>query len=165
MKHMTGLNKSNDEYYTPHEVWANIDRYLPKERVVWECFYSSDSRSAEHLRSLGCTVVYEDVDFFTNDIGECIVTNPPFSMKEKVVARLHALDKPFILLLPIHSVCTRFVRNLFKNKLQLIIPQSRIHYERKDIKTGKIDTLKNTSFYSIYVCYKMNLPTDIVWLH
>ena len=163
IKRLKTLNKSNDEYYTPREVWGNIDAYLPKDRVVWECFYNKDSHSAEHLRGLGCTVVYEDVDFFDSDFGEIIVTNPPFSMKEKVMTRLHELDKPFILLLPIHSVCTRFVKTLFKNTLQIIIPDTRIHYESKD-ENGNMRTLKRTSFDSVYVCYKMNLPRDMLWL-
>ena len=149
--------------YTPREVWGNIDAYLPKDRVVWECFYSKDSCSAEHLRSFGCKVVYQDVDFFDSDFGEIIVTNPPFSMKEKVMTRLLELDKPFILLLPVHSVCTRFVKNLFKNTLQIIIPNTRIHYESKD-DNGNMRTLKRTSFDSVYVCYKMNLPRDMLWL-
>lgn len=163
MERLKSLNKNNDEYYTPKEVWKNIVEYLPKDRVLWECFYSANSRSAEHLRSLGCTVVYEDVDFFNSNMGEIIVTNPPFSMKERVMTRLRELDKPFILLLPFHSVCTRFVKTLFKNTLQIIIPNTRIHYESKD-DNGNMRTLKRTSFDSVYVCYKINLPRDMLWL-
>ena len=79
------------------------------------------------------------------------------------MTRLCELDKPFILLLPVHSVCTRFVKTLFKNRLQIIIPNTRIHYESKD-DNGNIRTLKRTSFDSVYVCYKMNLPRDMLWL-
>ena len=31
-----------------------------------------------HLAELGFDVIHEDVDFFS-DLGECVVTNPPFS--------------------------------------------------------------------------------------
>eukprot|EP00959_Pyramimonas_sp_CCMP1952_P042270 883962-Pyramimonas_sp.AAC.1 len=148
-------------------VWENIAEYLPKgNTVIWEAFYNEDSKSVVHLRSLGCSVVYGNIDFFTNDIGGCIVTNPPFSDKERVINRLYELDKPFIITIPIHSLATRFIKNKFnKNKLQVIIPDMRIHFEeKKDKDSGQRKTLKRTPFDTIYVCYKMNLPRDILWL-
>ena len=108
--------------------------------------------------------MYGNIDFFTNDIGDCIVTNPPFSDKERVINRLYELDKPFIITIPIHSLATRFIKNKFKNKLQVIIPDMRIHFEKKDKDSGQRKTLKRTPFDTIYVCYKMNLPRDILWL-
>jgi hypothetical protein len=59
MNYQQTLNKKDDDYTTPLEVWANIDEYLPKgEAFVWEAFLNFNSKSAEHLRSLGCNVVY-----------------------------------------------------------------------------------------------------------
>ena len=31
---------TNDEYYTPKIAWENIAQYLPKDKVIWESFYS-----------------------------------------------------------------------------------------------------------------------------
>ena len=162
---LKSLNKNDDDYTTPFEVWGNIKEYLPKgDTVIWEAFYNENSKSADHLRSLGCNVVYGNIDFYKNNIGDCIVSNPPFSDKTNVINRLYELDKPFIITIPIHSLATRFIKNKFKNKLQIIIPDTRIHFEKKDVESGEMKTLKRTSFDTIYLCYKMNLPRDVLWL-
>ena len=31
----------NDEYYTKKESWADIAQYLPRDKVIWECFILS----------------------------------------------------------------------------------------------------------------------------
>jgi hypothetical protein len=96
MDMLKSLNKQDDDYTTPLYVWDNINDYLPKgETVIWEAFYNENSKSAGHLRSLGCNVVYDNIDFYNNDIGDCIVSNPPFSNKTRVINRLYELDKPF----------------------------------------------------------------------
>ena len=53
----------NDEYYTKKESWADIAQYLPRDKVIWECFYSHNSKSAIYLRELGFEVIFEPVDF------------------------------------------------------------------------------------------------------
>lgn len=158
--------KRNDNYTTPFEVWDNIKEYLPTDgkQVVWESFYNEGSHSVDHLRALGCQVVYGNVDFYTTDMGDVIITNPPFSEKERVFARLAELDKPFIVTIPIHSLATRFIKRLFKNQLQIIIPDLRLHFEFEDKFSGVRKTVKRTPFDTIYACYKMNLPRDCLWL-
>ena len=160
------LDKTNDDSTSPPEIWQQISEYLPKSEndVIWEPFYNPDSKSPEHLRNLGCKVVYGNIDFFHNKIGTHIVTNPPWSCKEKVIARLGELDMPFIIVMPLHSLATRFVKNNFKHKLQIIIPDMRLHFEKQNPDTLERFTLKRTPFDTIYFCYKMNLPHDIMWL-
>ena len=46
------------------------------------------------LQSLGFKVVHECVDFFENNLGDIVVSNPPFSKKAKVLERLVELQKP-----------------------------------------------------------------------
>ena len=161
------VDKLQDDWVTPPEVWENITDFLPVGKtdvVVWEPFYNDDSTSANTLRKLGCQVIYGNIDFFQHALGTCIITNPPFSCKEKVFERLKQLDLPFILTIPVHSLCTRFIKNTFKNKLQLIIPDTRLHFQKLDNETGELVTVKRTPFDCIYVCYKMNLPRDVIWL-
>ena len=166
MDFLTKLDKHNDDYTTPPETWKQIAQYIPKGYgvEVWEALYNSDSASADTLRDLGCRVVYDDVDFFTHKLGTHIVTNPPFSCKEQVFKRLAELDMPFIILMPSHSLCARYIKRYFKNKLQLIIPDTGLHYMKRDKDTGERITLKRTPFDSIYVCYKIHLPIDVLWL-
>jgi hypothetical protein len=162
------LDKDAIHWNTPKQVWELINDYLPKDEnsVIWEPFYNSESRSADHLRSLGCKVVSGNVNFFKTKVslGTHIVSNPPFDCKEKVIEHLAYLDVPFILTFPIHSLATRFIKNHFKNKLQLIIPDTRLHFEKKDRDTGKTIVLKRTPFDTIFFCYKINLPRDLIWL-
>jgi hypothetical protein len=161
------LDKYNDDWTSPPEVWENISQYLPKGSgdVIWEPFWNVDSKSAQHLRALGCNVVSGNIDFFTSPaIGTHIVSNPPFSCKEAVFKRLYELDMPFIVIIPAHSLCTRFIKTYFKNRLQVIIPDYRLHFEKRYAETGERKTLKRTPFDSVYVCYKMNLPRDLLWL-
>ena len=167
MDYLTTLDKQNDDYTTPSEVWEQIASYLPKgdDVVIWEPFYNSDSNSADTLRALtGCQVVYNDADFFQSVSGTHIVTNPPFSCKEDVFNRLAELAMPFIVVIPSHSLCTQYIRRHFKDKLQIIIPQRRLQFQRRDTDTGERVKPKRAPFDSVYVCYNMALPKDILWL-
>ena len=63
--------KTDDEYFTRYEAWADVAPYLPKTMVVWEAFYSPHSRSPTYLRELGFEVLSEPIDFFENNLGDC----------------------------------------------------------------------------------------------
>lgn len=156
----------HDDYMTPKYAWENIKDYIPKDKVIWEAFYG-DGTSGKYLRELGYNVIHEPIDFFENDKGDVIVSNPPFSKSKEVLTRLKALNKPFIVLFPSSKINTQYVRNLFKDtkdKLQIIIPKKRIHYV-KQIEGKTPENWKEAcNFDCFYYCWKMNLPRDIVWL-
>ena len=151
---------------TPKYAWENIQHLIPKDKDIWEAFYG-DGKSGEYLRELGFNVIYDKDDFFENNKGDVVVSNPPFSKSKEILTRLVQLNKPFILILPSSKINTQYIRNLFKNqndKLQIIIPRKRIHFE-KNI-DGKIpDNWKNAcNFDCFYYCWKINLDRDIIWL-
>tara|TARA_Y100000592_G_scaffold100896_1_gene183570 strand:+ start:2175 stop:2666 length:492 start_codon:yes stop_codon:yes gene_type:complete len=151
----------HDDYMTPKSAWENIKEFIPQDKVIWESFYG-DGKSGEDLRELGYDVIHEPIDFFENNLGDIIVSNPPFSKCKNIMPRLKELDKPFILILPSSKINTQYFRENFKNsdsQLQIIIPRRRIQF----IKDG--NELKNKcNFDCFYYCYKMNLPRDIIWL-
>ena len=118
--------EKHDDYMTPFEAWEDIAHLIPRH-VIWEPFFG-DGASGDHLRSLGFEVIHEDVDFFDHDLGEIIVTNPPFSTMKTIIPRLKQLDKPFILILPAHKLNAAYMRNHFKDLIQLVIPSSRINF-------------------------------------
>ena len=91
----------HDDYMTPKYAWENIEQFIPKDQVIWEAFYG-DGNSGDYLRELGFKVIHEEVDFFDNDLGDIIVSNPPFSHSKAVMKRMKDLDKPFIMILPIN---------------------------------------------------------------
>ena len=47
------------------------------------------------------------IDFFAHDLGECVVTNPPFSELPRVLARLRESGKPFVVIMPCSTLTTR----------------------------------------------------------
>ena len=155
--------KKHDDYMTPKYAWDNIKHLIPKDKVIWEPFYG-DGQSGNDLRELGFEVIHEPIDFFENNLGDIIVSNPPFSRSKEVLSRLKELDKPFILILPTQKLNTSYVRENYKNtELQIIIPRKRIQFIK--MVDGEVGKQKNAcSFDCFYYCYKMNLPKDLIWL-
>jgi len=156
---------NHDDYMTPKYAWENIAHLIPKDKVIWEAFYGNGD-SGTYLTELGFDTIHEQVDFFENDLGEIIVSNPPFSKSKDVMKRLKELDKPFIVILPASKICTQYIRENYKNsELQIIIPQKRIGFLK--LVDGKIpEDWKNTpaNFDCFYYCYKMGFDKDIIWL-
>lgn len=153
----------HDDYMTPKYAWENIKQYIPENKVIWEAFYG-DGSSGEYLKELGFDVIHEPVDFFENNLGEIIVSNPPFSKVKEIMERLHYLDKPFIIILPSSKINTSYFRAWKDKNIQIIIPRKRIHFN-KLVNGEKPENWKNAcNFDCFYYCYKINLPKDIIWL-
>jgi len=156
----------HDDYMTPKYAWEDIRHLIPADKVIWEAFYG-DGASGKYLKELGYNVIHEPIDFFDNNIGDIVVSNPPFSKSKEVLTRLKELDKPFILILPSSKINTQYVRNLFKDgvdKLQIIIPRKRIHFDKKIEGKTPEDWKNACNFDCFYYCWKMNLSRDILWL-
>jgi len=156
----------HDDYMTPKYAWENIKNYIPKDKIIWEAFYG-DGKSGEYLKELGFNTIHEEIDFFENDRGEIIVSNPPFSLSKEVLTRLVELNKPFILIMPSSKINTQYFRKLFSNHedpIQIIIPRKRIHFVK--LVDGKpVEGWKNAcNFDCFYYVWKMNLERDIIWL-
>ncbi|NQY07845.1 MAG: hypothetical protein HRT68_17010, partial [Flavobacteriaceae bacterium] len=110
--------------------------------------------------------IHEEIDFYTHDKGEIVISNPPFSQAREVLERLKKLNKPFILILPSSKINTQYFRRIFLNcedRIQIIIPKKRIQFDRyKDGKRN--DKTMNASFDCFYYCWKMNLEHDITFV-
>ena len=165
---MTGFHPkafiNHDDYMTPKYVWDWIKDFIPKDKVIWEAFYG-DGERGKILSDLGFNVIHEETDFFTNNLGDVIVSNPPFSKKKAVMTRLKEIDKPFIIICPSSMLNTQYIRHLFKDdRLQIIIPNKRINF--KKLIDGKVPDNwgDRCNFDCFYYCWKLDLPNDIVWL-
>jgi len=155
---------NHDDYMTPKYAWESIIKYIPKDKIIWEAFYG-DGKSGEYLKDLGFSVIHDSVDFFENNLGDIIVSNPPFSKAKDVFKRLKELDKPFIIICPSSKINTSYVRDNFtKTGLQIIIPRKRIHFEK--VVDGKpVENYSSAcNFDCFYYCYKMGFDRDIIWL-
>ena len=155
----------HDDWMTPKYAWENIQQYIPKDKVIWEAFYG-DGESGKYLKDLGYETIHKNVDFYENNLGEIIVSNPPFSDTKNIMKRMKELDKPFILIMPSSKINTKYIRENFQNTetpLQIIIPRKRIQFIK--LVNGKVAESQNKcNFDCFYYCYKMNLPRDIIWL-
>lgn len=156
----------HDDYMTPKYAWENIQHIIPKDKIIWEAFYG-DGKSGDYLNELGFNVIHNDNNFFENNEGDILVSNPPFSQSKEVLTRLVELNKPFIMILPSSKINTQYVRNLFKDKddkLQIIIPRKRIHFEKQVNGQTPLNWKNACNFDCFYYCWKINLDRDIIWL-
>lgn len=153
----------HDDYMTPKTAWENIIHLIPKDKIIWEAFYG-DGKSGEYLRELGFNVIHEDIDFFEENRGDIVVSNPPFTKAPEILARLKSLEKPFILIMPSSKINTQYIRRLFcgDNDLQIIIPKRRIQFNK--LIDGVISNTDKCNFDCFYYCYKIGLPNSITWL-
>jgi hypothetical protein len=152
----------HDDWMTPASAWEDIKEYIP-DKVLWEAFYG-DGESGTHLSKMHFRVIHEDIDFFENDLGEVVVSNPPFTKIPEVLTRLKKLNKPFILIMPSSKINTQYFRKLFSTEsIQLIIPRKRIQFIK--MVNGVVDGQKKAcNFDCFYYCWKIGLERDIIWL-
>ena len=155
-----------DDYMTPKSAWEDIKEYIPYDKVIWEAFYGNGD-SGRYLTELGFNTIHEEIDFFKEDRGDIVVSNPPFSMCPQIFERMVELNKPFILIMPSSKINTQYFRKIFAKNvdpIQIIIPKKRIQF----IKTidGEVpEGYKSCcNFDCFYYCWKMNLSRDIIWL-
>lgn len=103
-------DRKDNELFTPYYAVDPIVKYLPKEKVIWCPFDEEWSAFYKHLSELGYQVIRSSLidgkDFFTYEPEnwDIIVSNPPFSIKDKVLKRLYSFQKPFAILLPLNSL-------------------------------------------------------------
>ena len=148
---------NNDEYMTPKSAWEDIADYIPRDKVIWEPFYG-DGMSGNYLRQLGFEVIHEQIDFFEHDLGDILISNPPYTKKREVFERLKALGKPFIMLVPTTVLHTMYFKSIFHDEnIQLIIP-----YKKRQFYCVNKELKKDgCSFYTLYVCWRINMEKDV----
>lgn len=133
---------NSNDFQTPPEALAPLIPYLKKEWTIWECACGRGN-IVKTLKDNGLTVIASDlfVDFgneplrnFLNDTPskpfDCIITNPPYSIKQKFLERAYSLGKPFAFLLPLTTFETEKRQALFKQHgLEVIFFDKRINFE------------------------------------
>lgn len=153
----------HDDYMTPKSAWECIKKYIPTNKVIWEAFYG-DGESGRYLSELGFNVIHDKIDFYKENKGDIIVSNPPFSDVKNIMKRLKELDKPFILIMPSSKINTSYFRENFKdNNIQIIIPRKRIQFTKK-LNNEIVESKNACNFDCFYYCYKINLEKSITWL-
>ena len=132
---------SPNDFQTPPEALEPLYSYLKKEWTIWECA-EGNGNLTKGLRKARYKVFGSDIlqnpqsrqhDFLQSDVGEkmdCIITNPPFSLKQQFLERCYSLGKPFALLLPLTTFETKKRQELFKKfGVEVIFFDRRINFE------------------------------------
>ena len=134
MKPPLKQGNSND-FQTPPEAILPLLPYLNKNWSIWECAYGKGNL-IEAFIDKGFEVIGTDIlgnyDFLINkpEFFDCIITNPPFSLKQEFLERCYNLGKPFALLLPLTTFETAKRQELFKKYgLEVIFFDKRINFE------------------------------------
>lgn len=131
--------KNNDDnFYTPDYAVYPLLNYLPKPPLtVWECCDFGGSRITAVLSHNGYNVISTDVvygfDFLRDKASfnfDMIITNPPYSLKNKFLEKCYTYRKPFALLLPITTLEGVERNGLFrKYGISVIVLDRRINYK------------------------------------
>lgn len=102
----------------------------------------------------------EGQDFFEFEPNEwdIIVSNPPFSVKDKVLERLHSFNKPFAILLPLNALQGKTRYEYFKDGIQILSFDARVCYHNEE----HMDTVvKGSPFATAFFCRDL-LPKDLI---
>src|SRR3990167_5544222 len=126
---------NSNDFQTPEEALNPLIPHLKKEWMIWECA-EGKGKLKEALAKRGFKVYGSDIltgtDFLITGsaMADCIITNPPYSIKQKFLQRCYEFKKPFALLLPLTTFETEKRQNLFKRYgLEVIFLKKRINFE------------------------------------
>ena len=106
--------------------------------------------------------IIEGNNFFDFEAAEwdCIVTNPPYSIKFQWMARCYALGKPFALLMPVETLGAKTSQELFeKFGMEIMLLDKRVNFKmpNKGWDSG------GAQFPTAWFTWKLNLPSQITY--
>ena len=149
----------NDEFYTPYYAIEPLIKYLKDKQFkkIICPFDTKESRIYKKLIQEGFDVTQshldEGADFFDVDLSQydCVVSNPPYSIKADVLERLFDSKVPFAMLLGVVGLFESQRRfNMFKsNDFEIMYLNKRVSYHI-DFETEK--TALNPPFSSVWLC-------------
>lgn len=162
-------DKASDEYYTPREAVLPIIKYIVQsgnpQYTIWCPFDTAESEYVKCFQEAGYKVIFSHIDngenFFEYEPTEhydCIISNPPFSIKDDILKRLNELNKPYAILLPLPTLQGQ-KRFEYLKDCQALIFDKRINFYT-DIEHKNM--AKGVAFASIYICRKF-LPKDLIF--
>ncbi len=106
------VSQPMDRCYTPAYAVEPLLPYLRREWTIWEPA-AGEGHMVRALEAAGLRVIASEIqqgqDFFRYQPAhfDCIVTNPPYSIKDAWLERCYQLGKPFALLIPVETVGTQ----------------------------------------------------------
>ena len=153
-------DKESDNYSTDKLGWEIIKEYIPNNKIIWSPFYC-DGKQKIYFADMGFDIIHEDKDFFsyTPDY-DIIIDNPPFSKIRDICTKLKELDKPFMMITPCITLLSKWFQVQFKEYLQVIFPLKRPTFSHLTSDNKGY----TPPFGTVYLCYKMNLEKDLIFV-
>lgn len=149
---LLGVNHS-DNLDTPEYAFNILKGYIPKDKVIFEGFLGG-GKLKRKMEQEGYKVISSE-DFFKDILTfkfDIFISNPPFSLKDKILKTLYETKKPFALLLPITALEGIKRQELYKKYgIKILFPKKRIDFNGK----------KAVWFYTAWFCYKINLKKEL----
>ena len=126
-------------------------------------FDKAESNFVKVLKENGFEVSYshieDGIDFFNiSNLSEydAVVSNPPFSKRDKIFERLFDANIPFALIMNMNGLFDSKTRwKLFKeNDFEILVPQGRMKFFNENC--GADRKTNSPNFQSIYLCKGMS---------
>ena len=162
---LNGITKNvySDEWYSSGEtVNLAIELLNPNPKSVILCpFDSEKSLFVQTLRQLGHSVLNGMTDFLETEYScDYIITNPPFSIKDKVIQRVFDYGVKSVLIMPIDAMGGVKRHQMYEaNEYpKIYVPARRIQYFDQ---SGEIR--KGSSFHSIIMTFNHSEKSEIQW--
>jgi hypothetical protein len=146
---LMGKNHS-DELYTPDSVIDLLLPFISKEKTIFECAVGSGKLRDKMIKE-GYSVISSDSFFTENPDYDILITNPPYSLKDKFLEEAYKRGKPFALLLPITALEGIKRQSLYKKYgIEILFPKRRTDFNGKG----------SPWFYTAWFCWKL-LPKEL----
>jgi len=150
----------SDEWFTPKKAIYPVLKYLKPNSIVWCPFDTKESNYVKILNEKGFVVINTHIlngyDFFDMPIPTCdyIISNPPYSLRNKVLGRLFGSGIPFMMLMNTNGLFDSSIRwDLLKShNFTLIYLKGRVNYMQEYGKELK----SSPPFQSAYICSKVS---------
>lgn len=129
-----------DQCQTPAYALDPLFPYLRAFWCIWEPAKGEGNLTAA-LSQRGFSWVASDIltgqDFFEWEPSygwDCIVTNPPYSIKYRWLDRCYSFGKPFALLMPVEMLGAATAQRLFKQYgVEMILLDKRINFKMPNL--------------------------------
>jgi len=164
------ITGASDIFQTPKWPIDAILEYIPKKWTVLEPACGR-GHMVRHMERQGYDVIASDidtgVDFLNPDTlfvqydtrpFDCIVTNPPYSIKDEWLTRCYEIGKPFALLLPITAIEGKTRHDLYRRfGVDILLLPTRVNYMTPS------GSGSGAWFFSSWFTWGLDLPSPLTF--
>lgn len=124
-----------DHCQTPSYALEPILQYLNPAWRIWEPAAGKGRLvRALHHRGFNCfgSDILKGIDFFREPpkLFDCILTNPPYSIKPQWTQRCYDLGRPWLLLMPVEFIGTQKAQRMFSQYgMEIVLMDKRVDFE------------------------------------